>query len=185
MVRLVIPTDRLHAITGGPGSGKTTLVDALAAAGIATSPEVGRAVIKAELARGGNALPWGDELAFAQAMLTGDLAAHADALERARLTVMDRGVPDIAGFLRANGRAVPPHIDAAARATRYNARVFLAPFWAEIYAHDAERLQSPELAAATQAAMIETYRDYGYRLVELPRASVAERVAFVRAAIGV
>ena len=39
------PTDRLHVVTGGPGSGKSTLIDALAAAGVATSAEVGRAII--------------------------------------------------------------------------------------------------------------------------------------------
>ncbi|WP_319937523.1 AAA family ATPase [Sphingomonas cannabina] len=180
----MIPTDRLHVVTGGPGSGKTTLIEALAAAGIATSPEVGRAVIKEQLATGGTALPWGDELAFAEEMLVRDVAAQRAALASGRVTMMDRGVPDVVGFLRVSNLPVPPHIDAAAHEVRYNARVFIAPFWAEIYAHDAERKQSPELAEATQAAMVETYRSYGYVLVELPRVGVAERVAFVRAAIG-
>lgn len=88
------------------------------------------------------------------------------------------------GFLRVTGLSVPPLADAAARAHRYNPRVFLAPFWAEIYAHDAERKQSPAVAAATQGVMVATYRDYGYALVELPRVDVAERVAFVRARTG-
>jgi len=179
----VTQTDRLHIITGGPGSGKSTLIDALAAAGIATSPEVGRAVIKEQLARGGNALPWGDELAFAEEMIGRDIAAHATALATGAVTVMDRGVPDVVGFLRVSRLPVPPHIDAAAREVRYNPRAFIAPFWAEIYAHDPERRQSPALAQGTHAVMIATYRDYGYTLVELPRVSVAERVAFVRAAI--
>lgn len=178
------PTDRLHVITGGPGSGKSTLIDALAATGVATSPEVGRAVVREQLAHGGTALPWGDEPAFAEEMIGREIAAHAAALASGAVTVMDRGVPDVAGFLRVSGLAVPAHIDAAARTVRYNRRVFIAPFWAEIYAHDPERRQSPALAEATHAVMVATYRDYGYTLVELPRTSVAERVAFVRAAIG-
>ena len=48
-------TDGLFVITGGPGSGKTTLIEALAAAGVATSPEVGRAIIREEMAVGGTA----------------------------------------------------------------------------------------------------------------------------------
>lgn len=178
------PSDRLHVITGGPGSGKTTLIDALAATGIATSPEVGRAVIREQVARGGTALPWGDERAFAELMLPREIAARAAALARGDPVVLDRGVPDVIGFLRVTGLPVPPLAHAAAWEHRYNPRVFLAPFWAEIYAHDAERKQSPAVAAATQAVMVATYRDYGYDLVELPRASVAERVAFVRAQIG-
>lgn len=174
-------TDRLHVITGGPGSGKTTLIDALSAAGVATSPEVGRAVIREELAAGGNALPWGDERLFADRMVARECAAHAAALAREQAVALDRGVPDVAGFLRASGLPVPAHIDAAARSHRYNPRVFLAPFWAEIYVHDPERIQPASLAQATEAVMRDTYAGYGYSLVELPRATVAERVAFVRA----
>lgn len=166
-------------ITGGPGSGKTALIDALTAMGVATSPEVGRAVVKEELARGGNALPWGDERRFAEKMVVREVAAHAAALARADTVVLDRGVPDVAGFLRASGLPVPSHIDAAARSHRYNARIFLAPFWADIYRHDAERIQPPPLAQATEAVMRDTYSGYGYRLIELPRLSVDERVTFV------
>ena len=108
-------TDRLFVITGGPGSGKTTLIEALAAAGVATSPEVGRAIIREEVATGGTALPWADELAFAERMVVREIAAHAEALASGSTVVLDRGVPDVVGFLRVSGLPVPPHIDAAAR----------------------------------------------------------------------
>jgi predicted ATPase len=38
--------DGLFVITGGPGSGKTALIDALASHGISTMPEAGRARIR-------------------------------------------------------------------------------------------------------------------------------------------
>ncbi|MBY8829123.1 AAA family ATPase [Hephaestia mangrovi] len=177
--------DRLHVVTGGPGSGKSTLIEALAAAGVATSAEVGRAIIREELAAGGSALPWADHYAFAERMIEREVAAHADALASGLTVVLDRGVPDVIGFLRVSGLAVPPPIDAAARACRYNHRVFIAPWWPEIFTTDAERKQTPAEARATFAVMVATYRDYGYRLVELPRVPVAERVAFIRQAIQV
>lgn len=181
MLAPVPATDRLHVITGGPGSGKTTLIAALAAAGVATSAEVGRQVIREQRAVGGTALPWADERAFAHAMAPREVAAHAAALATGTTVVLDRGAPDVVGFLRVSGLPVPPEIDTAARATRYNGRVFLAPFWADIYTGDAERKQAPDVAAATEAVMRTTYADYGYTLVDLPRAAVAERVAFVLA----
>lgn len=174
-------TDRLHVVTGGPGSGKSTLIAALAQAGVATSAEVGRQVIREQVAAGGAALPWADERAFAEAMWPREVAAQRAALASGQVVVLDRGAPDVVGFLRVSGLPVPAHIDAAARATRYNARIFIAPFWADIYAHDAERRQSPAIAAATEAVMRATYRDYGYALVDLPCVSIAERVAFVLA----
>lgn len=176
--------DHLHVITGGPGSGKSTLVDALASAGATTSPEVGRAIIREQVAAGGTALPWSDHLAFAERMIVREVAAHDAALASGQTVLLDRGAPDVVGFLRVSGLAVPPHIDATARTCRYNARVFIAPWWPEIFTADTERKQTPEEARVTFAVMVETYCDYGYRLVELPRATVAERVAFVLHEIG-
>jgi len=175
---------RLFVLTGGPGSGKTTLIEALAAAGVATSPEVGRAVIREQLALGGDALPWADQRRFADLMVVREVAAHQAALARGAVTVLDRGVPDVVGFLRVSGLPVPAHIDAAARACRYNLRIFIAPFWPEIFTEDAERKQSPEVAEATFAVMVDTYRGYGYHLIEVPRVSVTERVAFIVDRIG-
>ncbi|WNO53747.1 AAA family ATPase [Stakelama saccharophila] len=179
------PVDRLHVITGGPGSGKSTLIDALAAQGIATSPEVGRAIIKEELARGGSALPWSDHLAFAEKMVVREVAAHQSAAASGRTVVLDRGIPDVIGFLRISGLAVPEHIDRAARSHRYNSRVFIAPWWEEIFTTDPERKQTPQEARDSYAVMVATYRDYGYTPVDLPRTTVAERVAFIRTAVGI
>lgn len=120
-------------------------------------------------------------MAFAEAMAPREVAAHAAALATGKTVVLDRGVPDVVGFLRVSNLPVPPRIDTVARATRYNPRVFLAPFWPAIYAHDEERRQTPEIAGATEAVMRATYADYGYTLVDLPLAPVAERVAFVMA----
>jgi predicted ATPase len=179
-----VDIDRLHVITGGPGSGKSTLIAALAEAGVRTSAEVAREIIKEQIASGGDALPWANHLAFAEAMIVREIAARAEALASGGTVVLDRGTPDVVGFLRLSGLTVPPHIDAAARTCRYNSRVFIAPWWPEIFTTDAERKQSPHEAAATFAVMVQTYRDYGYTLVELPRATVAARVAFVLEQIG-
>lgn len=175
---------RLHVVTGGPGSGKTTLIDALAAVGVATSAEVGRAVIREQVEAGGDALPWADRMAFADAMIARELTARDAALALGVPVVLDRGAPDVAGFLRLSSLPVPPAVDRAARHARYNPRVFLTPWWPDIFRTDAERRQTPAEAEATEAAMRATYTRYGYDVVELPRASVAERVAFMRAALG-
>ena len=39
-------TSRFIVLTGGPGSGKTTLIEALRRLGLAAAPEAGRAIIK-------------------------------------------------------------------------------------------------------------------------------------------
>lgn len=178
-------TYRFIVVTGGPGSGKSTLIDRLAEAGFHRSHEAGRGVIQDQTAIGGRALPWTDPALFAELMLGWELRSHRLAAHHAGPVFFDRGVPDVIGYLRLSGHPVPGHLDTAARAFRYHRRVFIAPPWPEIYVRDAERRQSPREAERTYAHMVTVYTEYGYELVELPRAPVEERVRFVTAALGV
>ena len=66
----------------------------------------------------------------------------------------------------------------AARECRYRRSVFIAPPWPEIFAGDAERKQDFAEAQRTYEAMLQAYPRFGYALLELPRASIGERVAF-------
>jgi predicted ATPase len=171
--------DRFVVITGGPGSGKTTLIAALAKRGHAVIPEAGREVIRAQLAAGGQGLPWADRGLFAELMLARDLLGHETAKARAGLVFFDRGIPDIAGYLALCGLPVPEAVEHAARTRRYRETVFIAPPWPEIFTQDAERKQDLAEAERTYEAMVATYPRYGYHLLELPRTGVDERAAFV------
>lgn len=170
---------RRIVLTGGPGSGKTTLLEALAAAGHATSPEAGRAIIRRQQAIDGEALPWKDRALFAELMLDRELEAHARAESADGSVFFDRGVPDVVGYLTLCGLPVPAHMERAAQDIRYDRRVFIAPVWPEIFGQDAERKQDLDEARRTFDAMAETYPRFGYELIELPQAPVAERLDFV------
>ncbi|KWN99031.1 AAA family ATPase [Burkholderia ubonensis] len=170
---------RFFVVTGGPGSGKSTLIDALERAGFARSQEAGRGVIQDQVAVDGPALPWRDRSAFAELMLGWEMRSHHLARQARGPVFFDRGVPDVIGYLRLSGLAVPAHAEAAARRFRYHRRVFIAPPWPDIYTQDAERRQDFGEAVRTCDAMVECYASYGYRLIELPRASVKARVRFV------
>nr|WP_102817660.1 AAA family ATPase [Burkholderia ubonensis] len=170
---------RFFVVTGGPGSGKSTLIDALERAGFARSQEAGRGVIRDQVAVDGPALPWRDRSAFAELMLGWEMRSYHLARQARGPVFFDRGVPDVIGYLRLSGLAVPAHAEAAARRFRYHRRVFIAPPWPDIYTQDAERRQDFAEAVRTCDAMVECYASYGYRLIELPRASVKARVRFV------
>ncbi len=169
----------MFVVTGGPGSGKSSLIAALSRRGLRGLPEAGRAIIRDQVRIGGSALPWADRAAFAELMLGWELRSHHEAAALAGPVLMDRGLPDVIGYLTLCGLPAPAHVEAAARLFPYNRRVFLAPYWPAIFTLDAERKQSEEEAEATGRVMAETYARLGYRIVELPRTGIEDRADFV------
>ncbi|NKE75692.1 AAA family ATPase [Ochrobactrum sp. MC-1LL] len=172
--------ERFIVISGGPGSGKSTLIDALEKDGFARTVEAGRAIIQDQVAIGGNALPWKDRTLFAELMLCWEMRSHAMAEQQPGTVFFDRGVPDVIGYLMLCDLPVPRYMEEAARQVRYNRTVFLAPPWAEIFGQDAERKQDFEEAERTFDAMDKTYRRLGYEIALLPKVSVQERVDFIK-----
>jgi predicted ATPase len=181
---MTLGNDRFFVLTGGPGSGKTTLIEALAARGYATTEEAGRGVIREQMQSGGDGLPWIDRVRFAELMFEWELRSYRDAERQDGPVIFDRGLPDTIGYLRLEGLEAPAWMEEEAWRLRYNVQVFIAPPWQEIYGRDEERRQSWDVAVRTYEKMVETYADLGYELMELPRASVEQRARFVTAAIG-
>ena len=172
-------SNRFFVLTGGPGSGKSTLIESLAAAGFATSVEAGRGIIKDQVAISGTALPWQDPALFAELMLSWEMRSHAIATAVSEPVFFDRGVPDVIGYLKLVGLPVPTHVDKAAREFRYNSKVFILPHWPEIFGQDSERKQDEDEARRTHASMVATYTACGYELIEVPKGTVEQRLRFV------
>jgi predicted ATPase len=107
-------------VTGGPGSGKTALVDALERAGYARTVEAGRAIIQEQVAIGGAALPWSDQAMFAELMLSWEMRSYQIARRQVGRVFFDRGVPDVVGYLRLTGSPLPGHVAKAVEIFRYN-----------------------------------------------------------------
>ena len=172
-------TGRFLVLTGGPGSGKSTLIDALERAGFSRSQEAGRGIIQDQVSIGGPAVPWNNRALFAELMLCWEMRSYRMAEQQTGPVFFDRGVPDVVGYLRLSELPVPAYFEKAAEIFRYHRRVFIAPPWREIFQQDRERKQDFDEAVRTCQTLAVTYQDLGYELVELPCVSVAGRVRFV------
>ncbi|KRA45721.1 AAA family ATPase [Devosia sp. Root635] len=175
--------DNLFIVTGAPGAGKTTLLAAASADGLRVGQEAARAIIQSQAAIDGPAVQWRDPAMFAELMLDRDIQSWQALRDSAGSVLCDRGIPDLVAYaqmLKLNDGA---HFGRAAALYRYNPTVFFAPPWREIFATDAERIEGWEHAQRIYGPMRDVYTELGYRVVELPKAPVAERLAFVKGVI--
>ncbi|MCF0063319.1 AAA family ATPase [Dyadobacter chenwenxiniae] len=164
-------------ISGGPGSGKSTLLIALESSGFQCVPEVSRELIRQEVARSSECVPWKDLACFARLCL-GKMIFDFENVSYDNLTFFDRGIPDIIAYLRFGGLPVDDAFMTAAVTFRYAAEVFIAPPWEAIYINDNERWQTFSEAAALYSEIKKVYTELGYQVTELPLASVEKRVEF-------
>ena len=167
-------------ITGGPGAGKTSIIERLAARGFPTVAESGRDILRQQAAIGGNATHSGDAAMYTELMLARGMTDYERMLgETDGPVFFDRGVTELVGYCRLIGIPVPDHVRRAAGLYRYNPLVFVAPHWPEIYANDALRRQDAAEAVRTSELAVAAYTEFGYRTVEIPKLPVMERAAFV------
>ncbi|MBX3506151.1 MAG: AAA family ATPase [Parvibaculum sp.] len=171
--------ENFHIVTGGPGAGKTTLIDQLAVRGFATVEEAGRRIIRQQRESGGNATHDGNRLAFRDLMFRDAVATYVRMTPAKGPVFFDRGLPDLLGYSRLIGVPVPPELVRAVALHRYNSKVLVAPPWREIYGQDDERGQDFAEAVATHDAIRAAYVEAGYEPVPLPLASVEARLTFI------
>lgn len=174
---------RFIVLTGGPGSGKSTVLEALRQFGYKCSEEKGREIIQQELKRSGHALPWQDKRAFRNKMLDAELRTYKAFQHSVGLTFFDRGIIDIYGYSLLEDIEVPDALLSCCSSHRYHS-VFIFPPWRGIYTNDAERKQDFAEAQRTYESMQKAYHHFGYILTQVPFSPVAERVQFILRKLG-
>lgn len=174
--------DNYYILTGGPGSGKTTLIEALAQSGYSCIPEVAREIISEQIRDNGSALPWQDYVLYTEIMLERSVLSYTETAKKHitnQPVFFDRGIPDTLCYAELTKQPITEKMTSHAQEYRYNHNVFILPPWEAIYHTDAERKQSWKEAVATYQQMVQTYHQHGYTIIEVPHDTVENRVAFI------
>jgi predicted ATPase len=175
----------LVVISGCSGGGKSTLLKELSARGHAVFEEPGRWVVKDQLARGGDALPWADAVAFLELCVARGVEQWAEASRGSTgLCFFDRSIVDAFNGFEALGAAAPARFAQALEERRYHRQVFMTPPWPEIYATDAERRHTYTEAVQEFERLRRFYARQDYAVVMLPKIAPRERADFVLGRVG-
>ena len=166
-------------IIGGPGTGKTTIIDGLVAKGHCCYPEISREVTLEAKKQGIEQLFPEKPLLFSELLLEGRKKQFQNATkEPHEIVFIDRGIPDVLAYMHYIGDSYPATFDAACREHTYS-KIFILPPWEEIYISDAERYENFEQAKLIYNHLTETYQNYGYKLIEVPKDTMNNRILFI------
>ena len=166
-------------IIGGPGTGKTTIIDGLVANGHCCYPEISREVTMEAKKQGIEQLFLEKPLLFSELLLEGRIKQFNNAQNESRDVVfIDRGIPDVLAYMHYIGDSYPASFDVACKQHTYS-KIFILPPWEEIYISDDARYENFEQAKIIHNHLIETYKNYGYELIEVPKDTMDNRIHFI------
>ena len=166
-------------IIGGPGTGKTTIIDGLVAKGYCCYPEISREVTLEAKKQGIEQLFLEKPLLFSELLLEGRKKQFQNATKEPHEVVfIDRGIPDVLAYMHYIGDSYPATFDTACREHTYS-KIFILPPWEEIYISDNERYENFEQAKLIYNHLTETYQNYGYKLIEVPKDTMDNRILFI------
>jgi len=170
-------------ISGGPSSGKTSIIKELENEGNCCFHEISRELIKKAQAKGIEQPFLENPEQFSKDLLEARIKQFHDAEKLTVDVFYDRGVHDIVGYMHYGKQKIPKLFKEACTVSNYD-KVFLLPPWGDIHVMDSERYETFEQAKEIYKCLYKAYSDEGYTIVEVPKGTVLERKNYILGNIG-
>ncbi|MRH99245.1 AAA family ATPase [Kriegella sp. EG-1] len=173
-------------ITGGPATGKTSVIRSLEAQDYLCFHEIIRE-LTSEAKDLGNLASLEtnpidsvkDPLEFNKKLLVGrtsQFIASNKAMDN--LIFFDRGIPDVLAYMMHYNQDLNPEFITAAENHKYDF-IFLLPMWEKIFTTDEERFESFDEALKIEDCLRKSYSDFGYKIIEVPFDTIENRTTFI------
>jgi predicted ATPase len=166
-------------ITGGPGTGKSSLINELQKRSFVCFDEISRQVTLEARANGVEQLFLTDPILFSELLLEGRVKQFIEAQKSVESPVfLDRGLPDVLAYMEYAKIAYPEHFKETCKAHVYDKVFVLAP-WQAIFKSDNERYETFEQAVEIHEHLLHTYKRFNYQLIDVPFGSIVDRTDFI------
>lgn len=164
-----------YILTGGPGVGKTSVLEELRKQGFYTHGEVAGHVIERELRKNSEMLPWKNRDAFQKEVLSIQCAWEREIPEEVETAFLDRGIADGIAYYRLDGLEAPKEITEAARNAGYETVFLLEPL--ETYENTKVRREDAETAKRIHLELERVYRELGCEIIKIPAEPIKQRIS--------
>ncbi|MCH3885569.1 AAA family ATPase [Tenacibaculum aquimarinum] len=166
-------------LIGGPGTGKTTVLNELKNLGFSCMEEVSREVTLKAQKEGIDQLFLTQPLLFSEKLLEGRIQQFEEAHKSEQKHVFfDRGIPDVYAYMDFFKTDYPENFKEKGKEYNYT-KLFIFPPWKNIYTSDNERYETFEQSQEIDVFLRNAYEEIGYTLIEVPFGSIEDRTNFI------
>ena len=166
-------------LIGGPGTGKSSVINELLKRGYSCKQEISREVTLQAKKEGIEQLFLKDPLLFSRLLLEGRIKQFSEAEKSdENIIFFDRGIPDVSAYLDFVKEPYSKEFLDKNKEYAYDTIFYFKP-WEVIYTKDNERYESFEEATKIDRFLINTYSGLGYKIIEVPFETVSKRTDFI------
>jgi predicted ATPase len=166
-------------LIGGPGTGKTSVLNELIKRDYFCFPEISREVTLKAKEQGIDQMFLTQPLLFSKMLLEGREQQFLDAdKSNSELVFFDRGIPDVHAYMDFFKTEYPSIYIEKSKQYKYD-KVFHFSPWKDIHEIDNERYETFEETTEIDVFLMKSYSELGYNIINVPFGSLDERTNFV------
>ena len=166
-------------ITGGPGTGKTSIIESLEKMNFNVFNESSREVTKKYKNNDSEQYFLSNPIEFSNILMDKRMKQFEEGSKNKNdYFFYDRGIPDVLAYL--NFKKIEYKSSMMKEILKFNYdTIFIAEPWEVIYTNDSERYETYNELLEIDFHIKKIYKQLGYNIIFLPKKSVKDRVTFI------
>ena len=165
-------------ITGGPGTGKTSLINWMQEHGYFCSKEIVREITKRKREDGHDQYFLSDPLSFSIELFNKRFEEYKKNYNSDYI-FYDRGPLDVLAYLDFKNVKIPNDLNNKAKSINYDLSFILHP-WQDIYVNDDVRYETFSECEEIHKNLFNKYKEFNIKLISVPNCSVEKRFNFIK-----